>query len=242
MSTPQRAKGSSSSSFGPEVGLARTAFSEGNLALSVIKVTYGGTSLARAWNPERSGGLFAEMVRFTKRQLIADQSAGVIDVLKGFVWFQGENDAMSVSDAADYLTNLATLVEATTRSLPFASGAKTVLIAQSSFESLNKRAGFGLCGDPDCTQERRADDLVRTAAQQLANMRPDIEFVDSFGLSRATDAVHLTGSSELAVGEAAARALGPALGLFEANLTLSPSTGSNSKASNSTLLKQGVLQ
>ncbi len=213
LSTPQIAEGASVPSFGPEVGLARTMFFEGHLSLSVVKVTYGGTSLARGWNPARPSGLFAEMIRFTKRQLVADQGAGVIDVLRGFVWFQGENDALSLVDAANYLDNLTALMSATRSALPWAEGARTVLIAQSSAASIAKRASFGLCSDPTCSPELLADALVRAADQQVAATWPEVKLVDSFGYARANDAVHLTGASELAIGSAVARALGSALGL-----------------------------
>ena len=213
LSTPQQAKGSSAPSFGPEVGLARTAFLEGHVNLSVVKVTYGGTSLARGWTPARPSGLFAEMVRFTKRQLTLDQGAGVIDVLRGFVWFQGENDALSLVDAANYKENLTALLSATRSALPWAEGARTVLIVQSSAASIAKRASFGLCSDPTCSQELQADALVRAADQKVAATSLGVSLVDSFGYARANDAVHLTAESELAIGRAVAHALGSALGL-----------------------------
>ncbi len=213
LSAPQQAKGAVSPSFGPEVGLARTVFAETHLPLSVVKVTYGGTGLARGWTPSRPNGLFAEMIRFTTRRLVADQAAGTIDVLRGFVWFQGENDALSLSDAVNYLGNLTTFLTAVRSALPFASGATTVLIAESSAASIAKRLSLGFCGDPTCRDEQLADALVRSADRQVAASLTGISVVDSLGYARGDDAVHLTAASELAIGEATARALGPALGL-----------------------------
>ena len=213
MSTPQQAKGAVTASFGPEVGLARAVLAETHRPLAVVKVTYGGTGLARGWNPARTNGLYAEMIRFTKRQLVTDQSAGIVDVLRGFVWFQGENDALSLTDAAEYLNNLTAFIHATRAALPWATGATTVLISESSAISIAKRINLGFCGDSACADEVTADALVRSADRQVAVNLPGISVVDSLGYPRANDAVHLTAESELAIGEATARALGPALGL-----------------------------
>jgi hypothetical protein len=213
LSTPQRALGSTAPSFGPEVGLARTAAAKAKVTLSVIKVTYGGTSLATGWNPTRTDGLYREFLDFSTHQLMLDEAGGTVDLLRGFVWFQGEADALSPSDVANYPANLAALVSGVNSTLPFTRGAKTVLLVESSTAWLQQRAKLGLCGDPTCTQEHLADDRIRAADFALAANRTDVEAVDSFGLSRGTDAVHLTAQSELEIGESAARALGPALGL-----------------------------
>ena len=74
---------------------------------------------------------------------------------------------------------------------------------------------LGFCGDMTCSDEQLADALVRSADRKVAESLTGISVLDSFGYARGDDAVHLTAASELAIGEATARALGPALGLAQ---------------------------
>ncbi len=207
LATPQIAKSSTLPTFGPERGLARQAYADSGALLSILKVTYGGTSLAGAWNPLSPKSLFHELVRFTNQQLIADREAGTIDLVRGFIWFQGESDATSATTSVAYHDNLKEFLDALQKAVPFGDDASTVLIKESSDVFLAAQENAGLCPDDHCAAEREWDATVRSADDLVAAERDHVSTLDSKGLERLPGGAHLTLESQLFIGRELAEVL-----------------------------------
>ncbi|MBI5548897.1 MAG: hypothetical protein HY901_33870 [Deltaproteobacteria bacterium] len=95
--------------FGPELGFGRR-WRElyPDRALAIIKVAEGGTALHDRWKA-RTGDLYQLLLSEAQAQL-ADLSARGRPQLAGFLWMQGESDAVEAAAADLYGQNLTELV------------------------------------------------------------------------------------------------------------------------------------
>ena len=173
--------------FGPEVGIARQLYADDGEVITVVKVAYSATSLAKDWNPALSGSLFTKMVALVKGVIAYDGRRGQDDTIGGFVWYQGETDASSSTEAAAYKSNLAALITDTRSQMPLGT-APVVLVEESTPWAV---------GDAEV---RGADDWAAAAL-------PNVTTVDSSGLPREPDLIHLTNLSELYLGMVVAKAI-----------------------------------
>jgi hypothetical protein len=95
--------------FGVDVSMARYLFTNRpEYRWVIVKAGIGGTTLADTWDPSNASPSIFENVH----DWIDTQMTAADCTLSAYVWIQGENDAMQVSRAAAYGTNLTAYVTA----------------------------------------------------------------------------------------------------------------------------------
>lgn len=102
------------SGFGPPTGIgpgmafakALLATLPGNDTILLVPNAVGGTTLNTDWNPP-SGTLYTQAISRTNAAITA---AGASAVFKGFLWLQGESDAMNNLASSTYQTKFDTLI------------------------------------------------------------------------------------------------------------------------------------
>jgi len=77
--------------FGPEIGFARTLVGRESSPLSILKVAFSGTSVAKDWNP--AGACYRALVAELKSARDAAEIQGLTLRPRALVWVQGEGDA-----------------------------------------------------------------------------------------------------------------------------------------------------
>ncbi len=104
--------------FGPELTFGKTlADSLPGVKIAIIKDAVSGTYLSKSdgWRPPSSGGkvgtLYSNMMRHIKDALGSPDISKYTIHMGGFVWLQGEFDAMNNNDANEYETNLTNLIK-----------------------------------------------------------------------------------------------------------------------------------
>ncbi len=105
--------------FGPELPFGKTiSDSLPAVKIAIIKDAVSGTSLAESnngWRPPSSGGtvgsLYSNMMKHIKDALGSLDTSKYTIHMGGFVWLQGEFDAMNSSQANAYETNLTNLIK-----------------------------------------------------------------------------------------------------------------------------------
>jgi iduronate 2-sulfatase len=116
LAVPPNYRGSlPSPKFGPELSFARALADAGAARpLALIKVTQGGTSLRRDWNPE-GGYMYVAFTNAVREALARLRAEGTEATLRGMIWHQGESDVGA--GPAAYETNLAAFVATVRRDL-----------------------------------------------------------------------------------------------------------------------------
>ena len=174
--------------FGPEIGLARAVMAATKRPVTIVKVACGGTSLAGQWVP--GGPLWTNMTAFVRSIIRSDAAKGQTDVIGGFYWVQGENDAVYPTQANAYRANLEKFVTQLRIQLPMAS-APIVL------------------GKIWTTLSVVGSNKVRAADNYVAAHEKHVYTVDTKNLGRYDHGVHLTNRSELTLGEEMAKVAMP---------------------------------
>jgi hypothetical protein len=191
--TPQKRDGSGGVRiFGPEIGLARTVFSDSGRAVTVVKVAFGGQTIA-AWDPAAADGLFRRLESLVTATVARDARSGWRDTVGALFWYHGEADARSATLGSQYRSSLVRLIDGFRSELPLGRSTPIVLVKQS-------------------TPDRPGDAAVRGAADWVAANLPHVLLVDTLDLPRMTDGLHLTSGAELELGRRMARAVGDGLG------------------------------
>jgi hypothetical protein len=222
METPQTLTASASplgtptKIFGPEVGLSRQLASDDVTHVAILKVAIGDTSLggASTWLPASqggsgSGGGYYYLLQDVSNLMSYEVSRGDFPVIEGFIWYQGENDALDLSYAKNYSTNLAEFLGDVRAALPMSLDAPIVLAEESIsayIAELEVEASPGSCSS--CAALTEGDALVRAADEAAAQNLPSVTTVDTEALARVTPpGIHLSNSAELALGTELATAL-----------------------------------
>ncbi len=185
--------------FGPEIGFHdRTKLipSHYEQPIAILKFARGATDLARDWNTTDSNNYlfdkFKEALDDGRNKLT---STGYSFNIKGFVFFQGEGDTLSSTDAGNYQTNLTN----------FISAIRTHLVEPN--------LPIVICSI-DRASEPSNSLTVRTAQQSVASGDVNIYYVPTESYSRKSDGVHLNTQGMLDTGEAVANALAGISGVF----------------------------
>lgn len=205
LDTPQLlsdARGGRVRIFGPEIGWARQIYSDTGQGVSVVKAAFAGTNLAVGWNPKTPGGIYSRMIAKVISTMSADARAGQLDTIGGVAWAQGERDALRPALAAEYTSNLKAFIAALRSDLPMAPTTPIVLVKESLEESIALNERNGKCDATRvCAVFATGDAEVRAADDWAATHLPNVLVVDTLGRPRVADlAIHLTNTSELAVG------------------------------------------
>jgi hypothetical protein len=95
--------------FGPEVTFARELKKAGYHP-AIFKYTLGGTGLARDWKGPGEGGVYDSMVAHLKPSIRKLKDEGYKVTIRGFIWIQGESDALDDKTANEYEKNLNELI------------------------------------------------------------------------------------------------------------------------------------
>ncbi len=158
--------------FGPEITFARTLADRGRRP-AVFKFTLGGTSLDRRWKGPGEGGLYDDMLRELDRARRAFRRNGHTLRVAGFIWIQGESDAVDPGASIRYAANLERLIRHLRAEIAPHSRLPVILGIDEQHPVVVRRP------------------VVLSAQQQLAGRDPAIRFVGMTGLPKA-DKSHLT--------------------------------------------------
>jgi hypothetical protein len=95
--------------FGPEVSFARDLKKEGYNP-AILKFCLGATGLSRDWKSPGDGGNYDAMVKDLRVAICYLEQKGYSLNFGGFIWIQGESDAVNDQTASDYQVNLELLI------------------------------------------------------------------------------------------------------------------------------------
>jgi hypothetical protein len=197
LDTPQRLSGAPSPVFGPEVGLARYLFTHGHRNLLIVKVAFSGSSLAADWVPAAAD--YKAMVRAVGAATLWATEHGWRPIVSAFYWMQGETDAMSASTAQAYGANLKALIGNVRRSIGLSSAAPFVIGEIDLTDYIKFELVHHLCTTAGCTGETLWNKEVMSAQKKAAGTHVFVTSTSS--LARYEDFLHLTNTSELALGK-----------------------------------------
>ncbi len=190
--------------FGPEIGLARGLMADRHLRLTIVKVTYPGSTIA-AWLPTRPQGLFPTLIGQVGAAEHVLIERGIVPVLGGVVFFQGESDALDPNLAPNYSRDLSAFTAGLRQT--FGSELPLVLLEESSALDIAVQRTANQCLPQGCDAEAASDAEVRGADAALAASLNHVALVDSAGLPRVSPWVHLSNVGERVIGREAATAL-----------------------------------
>ena len=181
--TPAKAGGKPpANTFGPELGFGH-AMAEAlpGRKILLIKVSEGGTNLSSDWNPDATGKLYAQFIKFVQATQQKITEAGGTSEIRGLLWMQGESDAGSSTE--QYQTRLAGLIARTRadlkiKELPF-------LIGQ--------------------VYDNGKRNTVIAAQKAVAKAIPATAFVEADGLQTFDKGTHFDAASQIELGKRFAR-------------------------------------
>ncbi len=158
--------------FGPEVSFARDLKKEGYNP-AIFKFCLGATGLSRDWKSPGGGGIYDAMVKDLKVAISNLKKKGYSLNFRGFVWIQGESDAVNDETASDYKANLELLI----------ADLRTEVVQDLSLNVI-----LGVDEQHMFVKERP---LVLEAQKQIAQNDRNIIYTTMYGLPKA-DGTHLT--------------------------------------------------
>jgi len=127
-------KGSDNERLGPEISFAhKLAKAFPNDRIAIVKVAFGGMSLADQWKPG-SGNVYRRFIVTSKGAVKSLKSSGDPYEVAGMIWMQGESDAEDRASAEAYEANLNELIRLVREELE--APALPVVIARTSDELL----------------------------------------------------------------------------------------------------------
>jgi len=184
--------------FGPELSLARQVYADTHQPATLIKVAFPDTALATNWSLANPQSLYFQMVSFVNARLAQDAATSQLDVVAGFYWYQGENDAMNLSYAAAYQSNLQAMFQALRPAIHMNSAAPIGLVEPSIAAVITAMEATGTCSV--CAAYQTGNNEVRSADQYVAANLANVYLVDSEPLPRTGLGIHLSNTGELALG------------------------------------------
>jgi Carbohydrate esterase, sialic acid-specific acetylesterase len=196
LDTPQRLAAAPSPVFGPEVGLARALYSDGDHHLLVVKVAFSGSSLADDW--QSSDADFQALVAMVQHAESWATGAGWSPSIAGVYWMQGESDAMTASWASSYHSHLLSFIAAVRQQLDLASTTPFVIGEIDLHDFIDFEVVHDDCATPSCADEKHWNEEVMSAQRKAASK--DVFVASTASLPRFEDFLHLTDSGELVLG------------------------------------------
>jgi iduronate 2-sulfatase len=144
-------------------------------------VSEGGTNLSSDWNPDATGKLYAQFIKFVQATQQKITEAGGTSEIRGLLWMQGESDAGSSTE--QYQTRLSGLISKTRddlkiKDLPF-------LIGQ--------------------VYDNGKRNTVIAAQKAVAKAIPATAFVEADGLQTFDKGTHFDAASQIELGKRFAR-------------------------------------
>lgn len=198
LDTPQKLSLTSSSIFGPEIGLSRYLYSTGHKNLLVVKVAFSGSSLAVDWAPGSTN--LALLVTRVHQAVAWAKSNGWNPVIGGFYWMQGERDATDASYAASYRKHLLQFINQIRHELPLKSTRPFVIGQIDLADFIHFEVVHHLCSTKGCAGEQLWNSEVMKAQASVTSKY--VLLAKTAKLPRYQDYLHLTDAAELALGKA----------------------------------------
>ena len=158
--------------FGPEVTFSRELKKEGYNP-AIFKYCLGGTGLQRDWKAPGKGGIYDSFVKNLKSAILKLKNQGYKVNIRGFVWIQGESDAIDDKTAARYQFNLMQMINNLRTEVLQEQNLKIILGMDEQHAFVKKRP------EVIATQKRIAQD------------DKNIIYTTMYGLPKA-DGTHLT--------------------------------------------------
>lgn len=196
LDTPQHLAGAPSPVFGPEVGLARALYSDGDRHLLVVKVAFSGSSLAADWQPNDPD--FQALVAMVQHAESWASGAGWSPSIAAVYWMQGESDAMTAPWASSYHSHLLSFIAAVRQQLGLSSKTPFVIGEIDLHDYIEFEIAHDDCSSPSCTNEKHWNEEVMAAQRKAAST--DVFVASTASLPRYEDFLHLTDAGELVLG------------------------------------------
>ncbi|MSU50286.1 MAG: hypothetical protein EXS37_14570 [Opitutus sp.] len=174
---------------GPEVGFARRLHEAGIRNIAIVKVFANFKRDATAWPWREGGKLFTPWMAFVDERLAELRERGFEPQVRGFVWFQGIDDAIHGKLAAHYEQNLADLIAALRRR--HGSADTLFILARSVDSPIGKRQGGA---GPDGAMA-----VVRRAQVAVAGKVPRAAWISVDDLPNVNQH-HFSAESQLVIG------------------------------------------
>jgi hypothetical protein len=162
--------------FGPEVGLARQLYADGQ---------------------PRRPDLIA-LVQRVHQAVAWASSHGYDPTIVGFYWMQGEADASKAAWAADYSKNLKLFMQEMRTDLPLGATTPFVIGQIDLADYISYEQAHGLCTTTTCSSETLWNKEVMKAQDAAASS--DVFVTSTSLLPRVPDYIHLSDASELSLG------------------------------------------
>lgn len=197
LDTLQKLEGAPSAIFGPEVGLARRLYADGDHELLIVKVAYSGTSLAIDWQPKQPD--FLALVSRVDQATQWAKAHGFDPVIGGFYWMQGETDAMQASTAAAYAGNLKSFLSNVRAELPLRSTTPIVVGQIDIADYIEFLKTVHKCMTPSCSGETRWNAEVMAAQADASGKYVYVASTATY--PRYEDFLHLSNAGELDLGK-----------------------------------------
>jgi hypothetical protein len=135
-----------------------------------------------------------------------DARSGQLDTTGAVGWYQGESDAVALSEADACLTNLSALISTLRDDLPMDPSTPMMLAKESLAGWLGSAVYAGLCAQVDCTAIEQGDGEVRAADDWAAANLPHVVADGTIDLPRTGVLMHLCNVGDLAIGARIAQA------------------------------------
>jgi hypothetical protein len=181
--------------FGPEIGVGHAlARACPDRTFHLVKYAVGGTDLQGPWKPGK-GDLYRKCLARVREAAAELKKQKQVVRFRGFLWMQGESDAMNESHAALYEKTFRRLIREFRRdlgapALPFVFGQITPKLT-----ACRKKWKFP------------HTEVVRQAQAKVAASMKGVHMVRSEDLGLNWDNVHFNASGQLALGERLASGL-----------------------------------
>lgn len=165
--------------FGPEIGFGRAMSKAMGEPIGIIKLSAGGTNLAKQWSPAEKDSLYAKLLNLVKEA----KGSRPIQIV-GMAWMQGERDSRDEEMAKAYAANFGNFIRT----------------ARKDFQSPEMAFVAGRINP-----KYPYVDLVRKAQMECAEAH--YAWVDCDGLSKGADHLHYDTAGQLKLGEEFAAAM-----------------------------------
>jgi hypothetical protein len=181
--------------------MARRLYNHGDQNIVVLKVAQSGTTLTSPpalWTP-RTGSLYQRLVNDSHLLEQNEAARGISASVGAVVWYQGEFDATPAA-APHYQAALQQFISDLHPDLGLAVNTPLILVKMEMAYDYYSQLLNGQMDLARWEVWNRANDEVRAADDWASANMPSVYTVDSAGLPRISDTVHLSDLSEMTLG------------------------------------------
>jgi len=161
--------------FGPEISFAERTAQSLKEPIGIIKVSVGGTSLARDWSPQRKNSLYCKLLEKVNEA----RKSRPLSII-GMLWMQGGRDARNFRMAKAYKENLVNFINKARSDF---KSPQMIFICGRSAAPLNKY--------PSITLVRKAQENIDL---------PGYSWLDCDSIPKGKDGVHYSTAGQVKSG------------------------------------------